>query len=113
MMTDIAKMPKTRFFGKSNSLDECVTLSKPINAHGEIEAILAICARGKLSGAKPGSNPAAPDKKRTMPATKHTVMPTVKTAASPIITFATIFLLMTNTSTVSQIAAAVSSNSPK
>ena len=113
MRMDSAKTPNTRFLGNLNSVDEWVTLSNPINAQGEIDAILAICARGRPSGAKPGSNPAEPDRKLTMPTTKQAEIPIKKTATSPIITLAVAFLLRIMSNTVIPITAAVRSNSPR
>ncbi len=95
------------------SAAEWETLSKPMKAQGEINAIRMTCFKAFLSGRKAGSIVIPVARWPTMAATKQTVMPTVKTSTSTSMQRAVAFLLFMHSIPTSHMTASVARTSPR
>ena len=95
---------------KLNSSAEWVMFSKPMKAHGEINAILRLCAIALFSGTKAG---AQPPRCAAAATTKHRAIPAVNTHTSTTIKRAVAFSFRTHSSVTPAIAASVSRASPR
>ena len=98
---------------KLNSFAENVTLSNPINAHGEIKVILITCADGILPGTNKGFIPSFPEEYLTIAVMKQTVIPIRNSATRTTITVAVKCLLLIISRSVSHITAIVSRIYPR
>ena len=110
VMTATTSTRKTLVRLKLNSSVACEIHSKPMNAHGEMQAILTICNSILLSGTNAGDIEVSRLKIATK---KQTVIPTLNSIAMQIIALETAFLNSDSRVAKMTIATMVSRASPR
>ena len=110
---EITRMRNMLLRLKRYSAAEWETLSNPIKAQGEMNAICTTCLNAFPSGRKAGSMDTPAAGRPIMAAAKQTVIPAVKTSARISMQRAVAFLLLAHSSPTSPITASVTSTSPR